>query len=210
MDLSRVCSETQVNNNNYLQRKSDRLLVHFSIITEGRHASETLREHEQSVQDVLTAVRFLGIADRQIELNYVGLHTRGRNSDQYTATRSITVTVDDLRLVPSLVETIVGQGADRLQGVSYTLQDPTRYENEALRMAIERAREQAVIAAEAAGASLGSVLAIEERGVQRPDYQLRPSFFERAGFATDDTPGAYSAGSSEVRASVTVTFELVE
>ena len=26
MDLSRVCSETQVNNNNYLQRKSDRLL----------------------------------------------------------------------------------------------------------------------------------------------------------------------------------------
>ena len=27
MDLSRVCSETQVNNNNYLQRKSDRLLV---------------------------------------------------------------------------------------------------------------------------------------------------------------------------------------
>ena len=29
MDLSRVCSETQVNNNNYLQRKSDRLLDLF-------------------------------------------------------------------------------------------------------------------------------------------------------------------------------------
>lgn len=188
----------------------DRALVQFSVDTEGRGAAETLHEHEERVQQVLTAVRNLGIADRQIQLNWVGLHGRGNGREIFKASRSVTITVDDLRLVPELVVTVVEQGSNRLHGVWYTLQNPQRYEDQALRGAVERARERALIIAAASGTSLGRVHRVHEGSVRRSRFSAIFGAGRALSADGDGTPGAYSAGSSEVHASVSVTFELIQ
>jgi uncharacterized protein YggE len=189
----------------------DRAIVRIGVQTDGPTAPATLSAHEDDVQQVLTAVRRLGLADRQIEIEGLSLGERwveGGRREGYTATRVVAVTVDDLRLVPELVATAVAEGANRLDGLVYTLQDPDRYEDQALEQAFERARAKAQRIASAAGLAVGGVVAVEEQGTTRPPPVPMP--YARAEMAMDaaGNPGAYSAGTSEVRAVVVVTFEL--
>lgn len=188
----------------------DQARLRFGVETTGPTPEQTLREHEQAVQNALTAVRNLGIPDRRIEIEWVGLHERYRDvgeRDGYVASRTISVTTDNMALVPALVATVVGQGANRLHGLEYTLEDDDLVENAALEAAFERAREKAEELASAADARLGAVVAIVEQGVEPP--RLSPHMFSLAQtMAVDATPGAYSTGASEVRAAVVVTFAL--
>lgn len=188
----------------------DRARLRFAVETEGETPEETFARHEQEVQDVLTAVRRLGIPDRHIRLEWVGLNERyreeGRRPD-YVAVRSVTVTTDSLALVPTLVAAVVEAGANRLDGLEYTLEDDDRFEDEALGAAFERARAKAAQLAAASGARLGSVVAVVEQGVQ-PPMPLYNRGMVQAEMAMDATPGAYSTGQSEVRATVVVTFAL--
>ena len=63
MDLSRVCSETQVNNNNYLQRKSDRLLVFASCDSDPAvNTGETLRISLSAVDALANGFHYEGWA----------------------------------------------------------------------------------------------------------------------------------------------------
>lgn len=188
----------------------DRAIVRIGVQTDGASAEATLSEHERDVQRVLTAVRGLGVADREIEIQALSLGERwveGGRRDGFTATRIVAVTVDDLRLVPELVATAVAEGANRLDGLYYTLQDPDRYEDQALEEAFARAREKAQRLATAAGGRLGGVVEVHEQGTTPP---APPMPYARAEVAMDAAgmPGAYSAGTSEVRAAVVVTFSL--
>jgi uncharacterized protein YggE len=187
----------------------DRARLRFGVETEGATAEATFRQHEQEVAAVLTAVRRLGIPDRDIELEWVGLNDRRDDRGQpdgYTAARMVTVTTDSLRLVPELVAAIVDAGGDRLAGLDYYLENDDLFENQALEAAFDRAEAKARELALAAGARLGPVVAVAEQGVQPPMPLLVRGAAE--SYAMDAVPGAYSTGQSEVRAFVVVTFAL--
>jgi hypothetical protein len=189
----------------------DRAVVRIGVQTEGQTAPETLRRHEEDVQRVLTALRRAGLADRQIEIEALSLGERwveGGRRDGFLATRVVAVTVDDLRLVPDLVATAVAEGANRLDGLFYTLQDPDRYEDEALEQAFERARAKAQRIASAAGLRVGRVVSVHEQGVMPPVPFPMPMVRDVAMAQGGGVGGAYSAGTSEVRAAVVVTFAI--
>jgi len=183
----------------------DRAIVRIGVQTNGQQPAETLQRHEADVERVLTTIRRAGIADREIEITSLTLGERwveGGRREGYTASRVVAVTVDDLRDVPEIVASAVSEGANRLDGLVYTLQDPDRYEEQALAEAFRRAREKAERLATAAGMRVGRVVQMHEQGVAPPQPVLmRMQEMDASG-------GAYSAGTSEVRAVVVVTFAL--
>jgi uncharacterized protein YggE len=184
-----------------------RAIVRIGVQTEGQQADETLERHEEDVERVLTSIRRAGIADREIEITSLTLGERwvdGGRRDGYVASRVVAVTVDDLRRVPEIVATSVAQGANRLDGLFYTLRDADRYEDQALAEAYERARGKAQRIAEAAGMRVGRVVQVHEQGTTPPAPVPMPEMVMNM----DARAGAYSAGSTEVRAVVVVTFAL--
>ena len=185
----------------------DRAIVRIGVQTDGQAADATLAQHEEDVERVLTTIRRAGIADRQIEIESLSLGERwaeGGRRDGYTASRVVAVTVDDLREVPEIVAAAVSSGANRLDGLIYTLRDADRFEDEALGEAFDRARQKAERLASAAGLSVGRVVEMHEQGVQPPI----PMPVRAMAQEMDARAGAYSAGTSEVRAFVVVTFAL--
>ena len=189
-----------------VQAAPDRAIVRIGVQTDGQAAEETLERHEADVERVLTTIRRARIPDRQIEITSLTLGERwveGGRRDGYTASRVVAVTVDDLREVPEIVAAAVSQGANRLDGLVYTLRDADRYEDQALTEAFERAREKAGRIAAAAGMSVGRVVQVHEQGATPPQPILM-----RQEMAMNASPGAYSAGSTEVRAAVVVSFAL--
>lgn len=190
----------------------DRAVVRLGVQTQAPTAAAALRQHEDDMARVLTRVRQFGIADRDISIEalQLGDFYGPQGPDGYQAYRIVAVTVDSLRIVPELIATVVESGANRLDGVFYTLRDAGRYRDLALDEAVAQARAKALRLAAATGARLGDVVAIQEQGVG-----LVQPFERHAGMGgaeaveVDAEPGAYSTGSSQVRAAVVVQYVLV-
>ena len=189
----------------------DRAVIRLGVQTRAATAAEALRRHEADVAAVLTAVRRFGVADRQIQIEALQLgENYGPNGPEgYVAQRVVAVTTDSLRLVPEMVAAVVSEGANRLDGLTYTLRDPEPVEDRALTDAVGRAREKAERLAAAAGRRLGEVVSVSEQGV----VPVQP--FEAAGLSDRPVqasvpaqPGAYSAGTTSVRAVVVVQYRL--
>lgn len=186
----------------------DRALIRLGVMTRAATAADALREHEADVARVLTRVRSFGIPDRQIQIEALALHENyGENGrQQAVAIRVVTVTTDSLRTVPDLVAAVVTDGANRLDGLTYTLRDPKPAEARALDAAVADARAKAERIARASGVELGRVVAVQEGHASLP-YPTGGGFSSlSAGAGAGPEPGAYSAGASEVRARVVVQF----
>ena len=190
----------------------DRAVIGLGVQTVAPTAAEALRRHEDDVARVLARVRSFGIADRQIQIQALQLgENYGQNGpDGYRAFRIVSVTTDSLAAVPEIVAGVVESGANQLSGIDYTLSEPGRYRDRALDEAVRQARAKAERLAAAAGASLGPVSSIQEQGigVVQP-YRGGPAPVSAEAVSLDAEPGAYSAGSSQVQASVVVQYRLL-
>ena len=127
----------------------------------------------------------------------------------YEAIRQVVVELDELEKLPELVTRVVQEGANRLSGLEYGLQDEETARNRALREAVLNARGKAALLAETLGQSLGRPLTISEESFSFPQPVAR---FDQAMMAkaeqAEAEPAAYAAGEITVTARVQVTFEL--
>ena len=183
--------------------------VVFSVRTEGRDQALTFRTHEEEVGRVLTAVRRLRIPDRDIEITNAQFSSSGRS---VSASRTVRVKTDSLRIVPDLVSAIVEAGAEGVQSVTYGLSDPDRHSDAALDAAVARARARAERMAAGAGARLGNVRAIRESGVSAPQPRYRVdgvSFSEVVVQENRSVGAAYSAANQTVTARVVLEYDLI-
>jgi hypothetical protein len=124
----------------------------------------------------------------------------------FTVTNRVGAVVRDLELVGSILDAGLGAGATGLDGVSFELADPAPDETDARRLAVLDARARAVTIADAAGRSLGALVAIAEGAppsVPAPRRERMMLAADQAGARTPVMPG-----SAEVVVTVTAVWEL--
>jgi uncharacterized protein YggE len=138
--------------------------------------------------------------------------TRQYEQIGFEAVREVRVTLDDIDQLPVVVATVIQKGANRLNGIAYDLADRETVRHEALRLAAANARVKARLLAETLGARLGTVRNINEQGVQFPGPQYMMAEADvalRSAGSAPPEPDAYASGQIEVRATVSVVFNLL-
>jgi len=120
----------------------------------------------------------------------------------FEASNIVSLRLRDLEALGPVLDALVSDGANRLDGVSFGLQDPDTAMDEARRLAVVDARRKAALYAEAAGVGLGQVISLSETGAGMP----RPVMMEMAAMRSDAVPIA--AGEVGVSASVQMVFAL--
>lgn len=123
----------------------------------------------------------------------------------YRADASITVTLEDTALVAEAVETAVGAGANEIRSLDYRKKNEDALRIETLKIAVANAAGKAAAMAGVLGRKLGKAITVEEQGysMRAPDTRL---YMAKAAGANSQE--AFSPGSIEVSASVSVTFEM--
>lgn len=197
----------------------DRATVRFGIVTRAERAELARQQNADSAAAAMNAVRGLDIPEEKIKMEGLQLQpwreynpkTRQYDEKGFEATRRVSVVLDDLEQLPTLVARVVQQGANRLQGINYELQDRESVRNDALREAAENARDKARLLAETLGARLGPVRMINEQSFSMPPMRVRSAEMTAMAAKTDaqPEPDAYAAGEMEVTASVQVSFDLI-
>lgn len=126
----------------------------------------------------------------------------------YTINQSVSVKIRELSKTGDIVAGVVEKGANTVFGPTFTVDDPTKLENQARTEAIAQAKEKAKIMAEAGGFRFGKLVSIQE-GVYTPQF-----FGRYEAFALSDKGGdlslpapAIEPGSQEIIVNVTLAYE---
>ncbi len=123
----------------------------------------------------------------------------------YTASHTLNITTGNLDLVGPMIDAALSAGANQLQGVSFSVKDNDAAYNQALKLAVEKAREKAEVLAAATGATLGALDELTEGSGY--DYNPYPvAKYAAADAAEGAEPTQVDTGMVTITATVTAVY----
>src|SRR2546428_12318613 len=200
-----------VNGTGRVELTPDRAVFTVGVQTMAPSVAAAAQENNARASAIITALKRLGAADRQIRTSQVSIYPQQEQQGGrapkivgYQVSNSITVTHEDPAAVGKLLQAAVDAGANSVSGVGFTVSDPARGRDGALQAAFGDARAKAEVLARAAGRTVGRALSIVEGGAVRPPVPMRYEMKTMSRSA--DVP--VEPGTEEVRFTVSVVFEL--
>lgn len=184
--------------------------VQTGVTTRADTARQALDANNGAMTRLMNALNDLGIDAKDIRtsnFNVGPIYHRERGKQPritgYQAANRVHVTIRDLDRLGRILDQVVTAGSNTVQGVRFLVSKPETLMDEARSKAVKDARRRAQLLAEGAGASLGPVMRIEERGAFVPQPRM---------FAADamrkESSVPVSRGSQKLTASVSVQFAL--
>lgn len=189
----------------------DMATVSLGVAREAKTAQEAMQEVSQATAAVLETVSQAGIEDRDVQTSSLTLNpvwdqgnTRPPAVRGYSAATMLSIRVRDLDILGGLLDAVVGEGANRLNGLFFGIAETDALEDAARADAVERARSKAETLAQAAGVELGAVQTISEGGGgSAPAPIMRGAAMEAASMPI-------ASGELDIRVAVTVTFAIAD
>lgn len=196
-------------------RTPDVATIRAGVVTQAPNAAGALRDNSARIARVLAALRRAGVAARDIQTAQVGLQPQYRYAENqppvvtgYQATNSVAVRFRDIARSGAILDALVAEGANQIDGPALALDRPEAALDEARADAIRSARARADLYARAAGMQVARIVSIAEGAVQdggpRPPIVYAAARMADAGQAKTEV----TAGETEVTATVTVRFLL--
>jgi uncharacterized protein YggE len=190
----------------------DRVTIEFSVLNKAKTAAEASEGNARQAEPILAALRALGVPDTAVTSAGFAVQPpwdpkKGtRKENESVATHRIRVKVSEIRTAGTIVETVLDNGADRIESVSFSVSNTDSTREAALTQAVREARNDAEVMARAAGGRLGSLIEITTQGTAAP-----PRTYEaRAMMATVSSPPSITPGPVVVRVTVLGRWVFVE
>ena len=194
-----------------VSRVPDIARITAGVVTTAPTASAALEQNARQMSSVRQALRNAGIADRDIQTSSINLYPDYRQDERgtnpqiigYRASNEVMVRFRDIKATGKILDALVAQGANQINGPMLTIDKPEQAMDEARVAALATARARAELYARAAGKKVGRILSISETGgMQVPMARMRA----QAGNVADST--SIEPGEQSVSVSLAVSFEL--
>lgn len=196
----------------------DMAIVHLAVVREAETAREAMDANNEAMQDVIASLKEAGVEDRDLQTSGLSIQPQyvfpNENNEEterrivgYEVSNGLTVRIRNLENVGEILDRSVTLGVNQGGSISFTNDDPSEALDDARKRAVEDALGKARILTEAAGVSLGDVLAISEnmRGTPPPmPFGARAMRMEAS--VADAVP--VEAGENSYKVQVNVTFEI--
>ncbi|WP_368187417.1 SIMPL domain-containing protein [Aestuariibius sp. HNIBRBA575] len=168
-------STIQVSGQGRVNVAPDMAYIQVGVTHEAELANDALAGMSHAIASVLDQLDAVGIAKSDIQTGQVQLHPQysnsslsGREQSGFVATTMLNVQVLDLADLGHVLDAVVAQGANRLGGLRFDVQDRAPHLDHARLAAVEDAQSKAAFFANAAGVEIGDVIHLIEDGVASP------------------------------------------
>ena len=158
-----VVAEGRVN------RVPDIAVIRAGVVSQGATAAEALSANARQMASVLTALKAAGIADRDIQTATISLNPQYRYAENqppvitgYQASNSVSVRFRDIAKSGTILDALVKQGANQIDGPNLTIDAIDSAMDEARVDAVKRARARADLYARALGMRVERILMVSE------------------------------------------------
>ncbi|MCE5286798.1 MAG: SIMPL domain-containing protein [Pelosinus sp.] len=123
----------------------------------------------------------------------------------YQADNTISVTIDDITAIGTIIDTAAGAGANQISGIQFEKKDELKLKQTVLQNSVQEASAKAEALAKALNKQIVRVISVNENGVsvQSPSHNTRYEMSLKAVGATPIQPGCI-----QVHGTVTIVFEI--
>ncbi|WP_353205193.1 SIMPL domain-containing protein [Sphingomonas sp.] len=194
-------------------RVPDVATIRAGVMTQGQTAAAALADNATRMARVLAALKKAGVAPRDIRTATVSLSPQYRYADGqppvvtgYQASNSVSVRFRDVAKSGAILDGLVGEGANQIDGPSLSIDQPEAARDEARVSAVKIARARAELYAKAAGLTVARIVLIAESGSN--DGGTPPPMFYERSMKVSGTPTSVVAGEADVSVTLTVRFLL--
>lgn len=195
----------------------DTVVVNLGIHHQNANASAAQTVVNEGMQRILAALVELGIDKQHIQTVRVSLSPIYSNERSpmpreaeneprlvgYRADNGIQVTLSDTTRAGPMIDAAMKAGANRVEGIYFTLKDDRKQREEALRQAVKNASEKAAVMSAALNTQLGAVQGASEEVMGSPQPRYRAGFAQAMAASTP-----IEAGQVQITARVTLTYRI--
>lgn len=190
--------------------------IDLGIQTDGQTVKVAQTENTKKMNEIISAIKTFGINEKDIQTSNYNLtpkidYTSGRqNIIGYTVSQSVTIKVRALDTAGDVLAKAGELGANQINGLQFTIDDPKLLQEQARDKAIDDARKKAQILADKLGLHLIKVVTFSESAaypVPMPMMYGMAKDMGRGVEASAPSPSVES-GSLDVLSDVSVTYEV--
>lgn len=193
-------------------RVPDVAIISAGVVTRSPTATVAIQENATRMDRVIAALKRAGVADRDIQTSSINLNPEYRyienqppNLVGYTANNTVSIRFRDIRNSGKILDALVAEGANQINGPSLTIDKPEAALDEARMNAVANGRARAELYARALGKRVVRVVSVSEGGGGYPVPPPMP-MLERSMAAQADTK--IVPGEQKLQVSVSMVFEL--
>jgi len=201
-----------VNATGEVTRVPDVAIITAGVVSRSATATGALQDTADRMSRVLTALKRAGVEDRDIQTSNVSLNPEYRYVENqppqlvgYSASNNVTVRFRDIRNSGKILDALVAQGANQINGPTLTVDKPESALDEARAKAIAIGRARAELYARSLGQRVVRVVSVNESGGSYPVPPPMP-MYARADMAQAKT--SIEPGEQKLQVNLTMTFEL--
>jgi uncharacterized protein YggE len=189
----------------------DQVAITATVETQGNNAKDVKKENDKHVEAVLNIIKKMNLAPADYRTQRVSLNPIFDNEKKrttYKATQSIEILLRDLSKYDELMESIVEQGINRIDNVSFKSSKVAQYQSEARKMAMKDAKLKAEDYVSVLAQTVGRAIAITDNS---QNYQSQPVYARMKTMVMDEsssTRETLAEGEITITANVSVSFIL--
>jgi uncharacterized protein YggE len=200
-----------INATGEVTRVPDLAIITAGVVTRSASASGAIQQAAARMARVREALRQAGIADRDIQTSnislnpeYVYANNQPPKLSGYSASNQLSVRFRDIASTGKILDALVAQGANQINGPNLTIDQPEAALDEARAKAVVQGRARADLYARSLGMRVVRLVSVSESGGYSPPPPMPVMMAERAQAA--DTK--IEAGEQKLQVNVAMTFEL--
>jgi len=204
-------STLSVNANIELEVEPDMAVISLGVSHLMPDASEAQEAVNSSMNSIIDALGDMGVTEEDIETTQISLYEERRwyQEDYETygwrASQTININTTDLENAGDIIDVCVANGANDINGVTFTLsKDAEReYREEALEQTGALAKEKASAIAEGLDISIGNIKSVNESSFYYSPYEY---YAANEDMAKEPTPTVVIPGKVSISASIAVIY----
>jgi len=214
--MSSIQPETTItlNGRGSVDHAPDIAMISVGVQVEAETASLAMSQQTTKMNGVFAAVKAAGIADRDMQTSTLSLNpvydypqNQKPRLRGYNASNQLAIKVRDLKNLGKTLDAVVKGGGNTINGVSFSIDKPESFQNEARVAAIKDAAAKAELYANAVGYKVKRIVTVSEQEYYPQPVPMVARMMNQDA-AAESTPVA--AGEVSLTQNVNVTFELTK
>ena len=195
----------------------DKVTISISIENTAKDAKLASAQNAQIMQNIQSAILGLAITKDKMQTTNYNLYPVYNTKDNsreiigYSVSNEITVTIDNIDMVGTVIDTAINAGASsdlsNVNSIEFGLKDSQVYKDKVLQQAIADAKRKAQVVANSLEKSIVNVVSVNTGSTYIEAKNFNNAMYMRAADATGATSPIQS-GDISVRANVSVVFEM--
>ena len=186
--------------------------VYIGTRSEAVEVGDALSQNNQQAQNIAKVLTDMGVDQKDIQttaFNVYPVQNYGPEGEpmetRFVVENTVFIKVRELQRLGELLDVVVRNGANQINGISFNVEDREQAEADARRLAVIDAKQKAEELAESAGVSLGDLinLNVYSYGNPQPMYESKGG-----GYSADMSAAPIASGQLLITAEATLTYRI--